>query len=130
MAIIMRGRAVESIGANSDSVQYIHGDCVSIFRYVQALLESALPQTTKALLAYANSGESYTAVVDAGGQDAAGWSGCGCGFESEAYAMYAEGWLRLAVQAKRGLLVGGCCRTTPEHIAAVEMRRRLVLAGS
>ena len=46
-------------------------------------------------------------------------SGEGSGAKPSDYAKLATDWLNVACGGGRGCLIGGCCRTTPEHIAAV-----------
>ena len=46
-------------------------------------------------------------------------SGEGSGAKPNDYAKLATDWLNVAYSGGRGCLIGGCCRTTPEHIAAV-----------
>lgn len=72
--------------------------------HIPSLLQSAAGRTRKPLLVYPNSGESYDAVHKCwhGIRDAAG------------FAKAARDW-----RAAGARLIGGCCRTTPEDIAAL-----------
>jgi len=71
---------------------------------IGGLIERAITATRKPLIVYPNSGEAWDAVNRR-------W----CGTTSaEKYATQAAGWFAAGAQA-----VGGCCRTTPEHIAQV-----------
>jgi homocysteine S-methyltransferase len=67
-----------------------------------ALLREAARATDKPLVAYPNSGESY----------AGRWRGHG--LPPDAFAALASEW-----SAAGARLIGGCCRTTPEHIRAL-----------
>ena len=42
-------------------------------------------------------------------------SGEGSGAKPSDYAKLATDWLNVACGGGRGCLIGGCCRTTPEH---------------
>ena len=73
-------------------------------RFVASLLRSAAAVTDKPLVAYPNSGETYDAPSKAwvGTSDAADWGD------------HARVW-----RAAGGRLIGGCCRTGPDHIRAI-----------
>lgn len=91
---------------------------------IAPLLTAASAVTTKPFVAYGNSGEAFTSAgaSDNPSPGNARWSGQGSGVEVGDFAKLALDWLRVAQSEKfgrRGCLVGGCCRTTPEHIAAV-----------
>lgn len=73
-------------------------------RYLPALIESARAVTGKPVVAYPNSGEIYDPVRR-------GWSGVS---DAEAFATEARRWY-----ASGARLIGGCCRTTPDHIRAI-----------
>ena len=91
---------------------------------IAPLLTAASAVTAKPFVAYGNSGEEFTSAgaVDNPSPGNPGWSGKGSGVEVEDYAELATDWLRVAKcegNGGRGCLIGGCCRTSPEHIAAV-----------
>lgn len=73
--------------------------------HVDSLIEQMRPHTRKPLLVYPNSGETYDATDKT-------WHGDtgGCSFAEQALRWHAKG----------ARLIGGCCRTTPEDIAAVQ----------
>jgi homocysteine S-methyltransferase len=73
-------------------------------RYVPALIAALRRVTDKPIVAYPNSGETYEAANNR-------WLGeTACDdFGAQAQAWYAAG----------ARLIGGCCRTTPEHIREV-----------
>jgi len=71
---------------------------------IGSLIKAAKTSTGKPVIVYPNSGETW---------DAAGRRWCGTSDASE-YGVLARGWFEAGAQA-----VGGCCRTTPEHIRAV-----------
>ncbi len=81
--------------------------------HVPGLLAAAQGRSRKPLLAYPNSGEDY----DAEGKR---WLGCA---DHRPFAEQAAGWVAAGAR-----LVGGCCRTTPQDIAA--LRRRVLGAGA
>ena len=94
---------------------------------IAPLLSAAAAVSAKPLVAYGNSGEEFTSAgaVDNPTPGQPGWSGQGSGVEVADYAELATGWLRATQpqqpgeEGGRGCLIGGCCRTTPAHIAAV-----------
>lgn len=76
-------------------------------QHVTALLESLRGVTAKPLLAYPNSGEVYDGSTHR-------WhGGLGCAHATQ-FAAWAREW-----HAAGARLIGGCCRTTPEDIAAL-----------
>jgi homocysteine S-methyltransferase len=74
--------------------------------HVEALLLAAASVTDKPLVAYPNSGETYDATAKAwrGRQDPCDW------------AERARAW-----RAAGARLVGGCCRTRPDHVRALRL---------
>uniref|UniRef100_A0A7V4XUV5 S-methylmethionine:homocysteine methyltransferase n=1 Tax=Acidobacterium capsulatum TaxID=33075 RepID=A0A7V4XUV5_9BACT len=77
-------------------------------RHVAPLLAAAQSQTRKPVIAYPNSGESWNAATRA-------WQGrTDLAAEVKDYQTLAGQWFAAGAQA-----IGGCCRTTPEHIRAV-----------
>lgn len=77
-------------------------------QHVSALLAAAQAETTKPVIVYPNSGETWDAATRSwqGRRDLAA--------EVAAYGAQAGQWFAAGAQA-----VGGCCRTGPEHIRAV-----------
>lgn len=92
-------RQIES----SPFVDAVGVNCTSP-RYILALIREAQQATSKPVLVYPNSGETY----DAGKSD---WDGYPAyeSFGAEARVWYDAG----------ARLIGGCCRTTPEDIQAI-----------
>lgn len=88
---------------NQPQVAAIGVNCTAP-RYLPALIESARTVTDKPVVVYPNSGESYDPVRR-------GWSGVS---DAEAFATEARRWY-----ASGARLIGGCCRTTPDHIRAI-----------
>ena len=89
-------------------------NCVPL-ELVSPALEALGKATGMPLIAYPNSGESYDAVTKTWGPAAAGDNPAGPG--SSLPQSLSEGtpiWRELGAR-----LVGGCCRTTPQDIAAV-----------
>jgi homocysteine S-methyltransferase len=80
-------------------------------RFVEGLIRAARSATHKPILVYPNSGEIYDAATNS-------WHGeTSCdSFGEQAQAWYAAG----------ACAIGGCCRTTPEHIRAVAEWARTV----
>lgn len=84
---------VAAVGVNCTSPQYI-----------PALIAEAKKATSKPILVYPNSGESY----DASSND---WDGHPV---YESFGVEAKQWLHAGAR-----LIGGCCRTTPQDIKAI-----------
>jgi homocysteine S-methyltransferase len=99
VAEIARSTQVEAVGVNCTAPAHVEG-----------LLRAAAAVTSKPLIAYPNSGESYDAIAKAwrGLSDAADWGQRG-----------------LAWRAAGARLLGGCCRTGPSHVRAL----RAALSG-
>jgi homocysteine S-methyltransferase len=72
-------------------------------RLIVSLIQEATAATTKPVLVYPNSGESYDPTTQA-------WSGAA----SEAFGERTRAWYDAGAR-----LIGGCCRTTPEDIRAL-----------
>jgi S-methylmethionine-dependent homocysteine/selenocysteine methylase len=84
----------------------------------QAVLVNCLPvaqvgSALEALRRVVPPGVKIGAYANAGHVEEAGWS-MAHGVSPEAYAQAALGWRQLGAQ-----IIGGCCGTTPDHIAAV-----------
>lgn len=73
-------------------------------RYVPALIEAARAVTRKPIVVYPNSGETYD-------PERRLWSGVS---DAETFASEARRWY-----ASGARLIGGCCRTTPDHIRSI-----------
>jgi homocysteine S-methyltransferase len=73
-------------------------------RYITGLIDHLHAATTKPIVVYPNSGEAYHA-------DGNGWSGVS---ECAAFGGMAQEWY-----AHGARLIGGCCRTGPDHIREV-----------
>ena len=81
--------------------------------HIASLIDQMRASTTKPIVVYPNSGEHYDAVH----KQWQGDTGAAHATPSSAAAHFAEaarGW-----HARGARLIGGCCRTTPEDIAAV-----------
>jgi homocysteine S-methyltransferase len=92
-----------SLAGSHPQVVAVGVNCVAP-EHTEALLRAAARETKKPLVAYPNSGERYDAVGRRwlGASDAADWG------------ERAKLWRRAGAR-----LVGGCCRTGPEHVRAV-----------
>ncbi|MFM2310562.1 MAG: hypothetical protein RLY87_2684 [Chloroflexota bacterium] len=84
---------VTAIGVNCTAPQHI-----------TSLVTILASQTTKPIVVYPNSGESYDATSKT-------WSGT---VTCADYVTAAASWVNAGAR-----IVGGCCRTTPEHIRAL-----------
>jgi homocysteine S-methyltransferase len=73
-------------------------------QYIDSLVEQAQAHTRKPVLVYPNSGEQYDAAHKQ-------WHG---NPSASHFAEQARGW-----HARGARLIGGCCRTSPEDIAAI-----------
>lgn len=73
-------------------------------RYLPALIEAACTVTGKPIVVYPNSGETYDPEQRL-------WSGVS---DAETFASEARRWY-----ASGARLIGGCCRTTPDHIRSI-----------
>jgi homocysteine S-methyltransferase len=80
--------------------------------HVGPLIDRMRPQTTKPIIVYPNSGEKWDAATRR-------WTGHS---EAQAYGALALSWYRRGAR-----WIGGCCRTSPAHIA--EVRNALETAG-
>ena len=76
-------------------------------RHIEALLQAAAPVTAKPLLAYPNSGEHWDAHAQ-------------CWLPGSSVDDFANAALRWVAAGAR--LIGGCCRTTPTDITALQTR--------
>ncbi len=73
-------------------------------QYVASLVAQIAAHTTKPIVVYPNSGESYDATTKT-------WSGT---VRCADYVAAAQTWVAAGAR-----IIGGCCRTTPEHIRAL-----------
>ena len=78
-------------------------------RYLPGLIAAVQSATSKPIVVYPNSGETYDAERNV-------WLGQS---EAEAFGTSAREWRKLGAA-----LIGGCCRTTPAHIRALSERFR------
>ncbi|HIW48203.1 MAG TPA: homocysteine S-methyltransferase [Firmicutes bacterium] len=92
-------RALEGI----DAVQAVGLNCTAP-HFVESLIKKMVSATTKPIVVYPNSGESYDAVTKT-------WHGSADGMT---YGQYAALWDRAGAS-----IIGGCCRTTPADIRQV-----------
>jgi homocysteine S-methyltransferase len=86
-----------------DQVAAVGVNCTAP-RYIADLVSAIRGATTKPILVYPNSGETYSAGDNS-------WSGAD---EGRPFAEQARDWY---VQGAR--IIGGCCRTTPAQIRAI-----------
>lgn len=82
-------------------------------RFIPDLLRAIRGAARKPIVVYPNSGERY----DVGTRSWLGETSC------DAYGDQAAGWYAAGAR-----LIGGCCRTTPEHIAHVAAELRSLVA--
>ncbi len=76
--------------------------------HIASLVDQMHAHTHKPILVYPNSGEHYDAAHKQ-------WHGNASPSHSAHFAEQASGW-----HARGARLIGGCCRTTPDDIAAVQ----------
>jgi len=100
---ICHGEPLAECGRLLDEVKQVVGIGVNCTapRFVEPLVESLRSQTDKPIVVYPNSGETW----DTGRRC---WTGTTNGVE---FAQAARSWRRAGAN-----LIGGCCRTGPEHI--------------
>ncbi|GAB1470821.1 homocysteine S-methyltransferase [Chloroflexota bacterium] len=80
-------------------------------RHIPALVREIKKKTSKPIIVYPNSGEYYSAVTNA-------WHGeTSC----DKFGLQAQEWYE-----NGATLIGGCCRTTPDHIREVSNWARQV----
>jgi homocysteine S-methyltransferase len=102
------------VASQADSVVAVGLNCTAP-SLVNALLEKARAVTDKPLVAYPNSGELYDMATR-------GWRSTS---ETGIIEDAARGW-----REQGALLIGGCCRTTPETIRGIRSALIGVPAGS
>ncbi|XP_071719933.1 homocysteine S-methyltransferase 2-like [Rutidosis leptorrhynchoides] len=75
-------------------------------RYISGLISTIKEVTTKPILIYPNSGESYNAQIKQWVKNS--------GVRDEDFVSYVNTWCEMGAS-----LIGGCCRTTPDTIRAI-----------
>ncbi len=99
-ALLNANPQVAAIGVNCTSPRYING-----------LIRNLYNATQKPIIVYPNSGE----IFDAAHNQWLGETSC------DAFGMQARGWY-----ANGARVIGGCCRTTPDHINQVVAQKNSV----
>ncbi|XP_073143610.1 homocysteine S-methyltransferase 2-like isoform X1 [Henckelia pumila] len=94
-----------AIGENSKKIVAVGINCTPP-RYIQDLIICIKKVTTKPILIYPNSGESYDADKKEWVQNT--------GVSDSDFVSYVNKWCEVGAS-----LVGGCCRTTPDTIRAI-----------
>lgn len=94
-----------AIAENSKKIVAVGINCTPP-RYIQDLIICIKKVTTKPILIYPNSGESYDAVKKEWVQNT--------GVSDKDFVSYVNKWCEVGAS-----LVGGCCRTTPHTIRAI-----------
>ncbi|WP_322903166.1 homocysteine S-methyltransferase [Paenibacillus campi] len=79
-------------------------NCTAL-EHIPSLIQQMGKHTSKPILVYPNSGEQYDPVTKT-------WHGTAC---AGSYGEHARTWYELGAR-----LIGGCCRTTPQHIAEIK----------
>ncbi|MGL4668913.1 MAG: homocysteine S-methyltransferase [Saezia sp.] len=93
----------------SEQVAAIGVNCTALHN-ISPVIQTLKAVTSKPILAYPNSGETYDATTKT-------WHGnCDCNHN---LATLAVQWVEQGIQ-----LIGGCCRTTPQDIAALSHNLR------
>ncbi|HSH05317.1 MAG TPA: homocysteine S-methyltransferase [Anaerolineae bacterium] len=78
-------------------------------RHIPALIQHLRPHTNKPIIAYPNSGETYSS-------DTKQWSGSG---DPNLFGTFSREWRKAGAT-----IIGGCCRTRPAHIQQIADRLR------
>jgi homocysteine S-methyltransferase len=76
-------------------------------QHITPLIGAIRTASNKAIVVYPNSGETYAATDNS-------WRGVS---SCDDFATKAQRWYEAGAR-----LIGGCCRTTPEHIRALRAR--------
>ncbi len=103
---LSNGSAMVDVARDCDAFERVAAIGVNCTapRYISSLLAAAREATNKPLIAYPNSGESYS-------PEKRGWiEGSGEGDWSDRPRKWAE---------RGALVIGGCCRVTPEEISRI-----------
>ncbi|KAJ2724660.1 Catalyzes methyl transfer from S-methylmethionine (SMM) to adenosyl-L-homocysteine (AdoMet) [Coemansia sp. Benny D115] len=111
-ASIASGEAIEKVAKvfnESPHIWAVGVNCVNIYK-VDGILNSLCANTQKPIVCYPN-GQNWTSSI----QD---WGGCSGGQEATSPSDFAEQAARW-VSSGGASVVGGCCKTTPKHIAAL-----------
>jgi len=87
---------------SSPSVLAVGINCVAP-GHGRALVERIAAQTERPVVIYPNAGERY---------EEGGWTGTAT--DPDAFALLARAWVEAGAR-----IVGGCCRTGPQHVAAL-----------
>lgn len=74
--------------------------------HIPSLIQEIKKNTSKPIIVYPNSGEFYVSVTNS-------WHG---ETSSESFGLQSKHWCELGAT-----VIGGCCRTTPEHIKEVKL---------
>lgn len=108
---ISHGETIMECAAFLDSYPQVAGIGINCTppRYINGLIRAARTATTKPIVAYPNSGEIY----DAANHRWLGKTAC------DAFGYDAQEWY-----ANGARVIGGCCRTTPDHIRELAAFRR------
>ncbi|HNB53478.1 MAG TPA: homocysteine S-methyltransferase [Anaerolineales bacterium] len=83
-------------------------------KYLPGLIREIRTATAKPIIVYPNSGETYDPATKT-------WLG---ETDCDAFGAYAREWYAAGAQ-----IIGGCCRTTPEHIQAIRQELETTLKG-
>ena len=100
------GQSIEAVAAamNMHACVVALGVNCTAPQFVPEIVRRYAAHTDKAIIAYPNSGESYDATSKT-------WSGT---VTTDDYVSAAATWVAAGAR-----IIGGCCRTTPEHIRAL-----------
>lgn len=74
--------------------------------HIPSLIQKIKKNTSKPIIVYPNSGEVYVSVTNS-------WHG---ETSSESFGLQSKNWYEHGAR-----LIGGCCRTTPEHIKEIKL---------
>jgi homocysteine S-methyltransferase len=76
-------------------------------QHITSLIGAIRSTSSKPIIVYPNSGETYAATDNS-------WHGVS---SCDDFAAASQHWYKAGAR-----LIGGCCRTTPEHIRAIRAR--------
>jgi homocysteine S-methyltransferase len=104
---ISHGEKIADVAKWLDSFEQVSAigiNCSSPL-HIPSLIQEIKKNTNKPIIVYPNSGEFYISVTNS-------WHG---ETSSESFGLQSQNWYELGAK-----VIGGCCRTTPEHIKEIK----------
>jgi homocysteine S-methyltransferase len=105
---ISHGEKIADVAKWLDSFEQVSAigiNCSSPL-HIPSLIDEIKKNTNKPIIVYPNSGEFYVSVTNS-------WHG---ETSSESFGLQSQNWYEHGAS-----LIGGCCRTTPEHIKEIKL---------